>query len=85
MMTHRKKQKGFVITTELILIMTIVIIGSIVGLPILRDAIAQELLEVAQAIEVSEQYAFDGIKTSPQIIPNNVVITKPALIGEPAY
>ena len=85
MMAHRKKQKGFVITTELILIMTIMIIGSLVGLPILRDAIEQELLEVAQTIEVNGQYAFDGIKTSPQTTPNNIVITKPTLIGEPIY
>ncbi|WP_025565807.1 hypothetical protein [Psychromonas sp. SP041] len=85
MMTYRKNQKGFVITTELILIMTIMIIGSIVGLPILRDAIEQELLEVAQAIEISEQYAFDGIKTSPQTAPDKILITKPTLIGEPIY
>lgn len=44
-------EEGFVITIELILIATIVGIGSIVGLTTLRNAINSELADVSDAIE----------------------------------
>lgn len=47
-------QEGFVITIELILIATIVGIGSIVGLTTLRNAINSELADVSQAIQAME-------------------------------
>lgn len=47
-------EEGFVITIELILIATIVGIGSIVGLSTLRNAINSELADVSDAIEALE-------------------------------
>ena len=47
-------EEGFVITIELILIATIVGIGSIVGLTTLRNAINSELADVSDAIESME-------------------------------
>ena len=47
-------EEGFVITIELILIATIVGIGSIVGLTTLRNAINSELADVSDAIEALE-------------------------------
>lgn len=45
---------GFIITLELILVATIVGIGSIVGLTCLRSAINSKLADVADEIEDSE-------------------------------
>ena len=49
-----RDEEGFVITIELILIATIVGIGSIVGLTTLRNAINSELADVADAIQAME-------------------------------
>jgi len=49
-----RDEEGFVITIELILIATIVGIGSIVGLTTLRNAINSELADVSAAIESLE-------------------------------
>ena len=47
-------QEGFIITIEIILIATIVGIGSIVGLTTLRNAINSELADVSEAIQAME-------------------------------
>lgn len=58
-----KKQRGFVMTSELVLISTIMVIGSITGLVTMRDAVTAEMEDVAEAIGAMDQsYAFDGIK-----------------------
>jgi len=49
-----RDDEGFIITIELILIATIVGIGSIVGLTTLRNAINSELADVSDAIESME-------------------------------
>lgn len=49
-----RNEEGFVITIELILIATIVGIGSIVGLTTLRNAINSELADVSDAIQAME-------------------------------
>jgi len=61
-MNNFKKQSGFIVTAELVLLATILFIGSIIGLVIIRDALVQELLGLAEKIELNEQYEFDGIK-----------------------
>ena len=66
-----KKQGGFVITSELIILATVIAIGSIIGFSIMRNALVAELLDIADAIEAKQQYAFDGTKRSPLIINNN--------------
>lgn len=54
---------GFIISAELVLIATIVVIGLIVGLTSLRNQIVQELVDVGQAIgSLSQSYAFSGTK-----------------------
>ncbi len=50
---------GFVATSDLILICTIVVIGSLVGLVTLRDQVVQELGDVAIAIgHLNQSYSF---------------------------
>ncbi len=52
---------GAIISAELILVATIVVIGMVVGLTTLRDQIIQELGDVALAIaSVNQSYSFSG-------------------------
>lgn len=53
---------GFVISAELILIATVLVIGLLVGLVTIRDDVVNELADVADAIaEVNQSYSFAGI------------------------
>ncbi|MGA2066208.1 MAG: hypothetical protein ABSG86_14630 [Thermoguttaceae bacterium] len=53
---------GAIISAELILVMVIVVIGMIIGLVALRDAVVAELSDVAQAISaIDASYSFGGI------------------------
>ncbi len=54
-------EAGFVVSAELILIATILVIGLIVGLAVLRNQVVQELVDVGMAIgSVSQSYCFGG-------------------------
>jgi uncharacterized membrane protein YkgB len=55
-------EAGFIISAELVLVATIVVIGLIVGLVMVRNQVVQELADVAQAIgSLSQTYCFPGI------------------------
>lgn len=57
-----RDEAGFVVSTELILIATILVIGMITGLVTIRDAVVTELADVADAIsEVDQSYSYGGI------------------------
>ena len=54
-------EAGFVVSSELVLIATILVIGLIVGLTSLRNQVVQELTDTGQAIgAVSQGYTFYG-------------------------
>jgi Flp pilus assembly pilin Flp len=54
-------EAGFVVSAELILIATILVIGLIVGLAVLRNQVVQELVDVGQAIgSISQSFCFSG-------------------------
>lgn len=56
------KQRGFIMTTELVLLTTTMVIGMVVGLVTMRDAATSEMEDVAEAIgSLNQSYAFDGI------------------------
>jgi hypothetical protein len=58
-----KDEAGFIISAELVLVATIVVIGMIVGLVSLRNQVVQELVDVGQAIgSLSQSYCFSGVK-----------------------
>lgn len=60
-----KKQGGFVLTAELVLIVTILVFGSIVGMVSMRDALNAEMEDVAEAVGALDQgYSFDGLLNS---------------------
>jgi len=55
-------QSGFIVSAELVLIATILVIGMLVGLVTIRDQVIQELADVADAIsEFDQSYSFTGI------------------------
>lgn len=57
-----RDEAGFVVSTELILIATIVVIGLITGLTTVRDAVVHELADVADAVsEVDQSYSYGVI------------------------
>lgn len=57
-----RKQAGFALTSELVLLSTVSVLGLTVGLVSLRDAVTAELNDVAGAIgALNQSYAFDGI------------------------
>lgn len=57
-----KEEAGFVVSAELVLVATIVVIGLIAGLTTLRDQVLQEIADVADAIsEVNQSYSYSGV------------------------
>jgi hypothetical protein len=53
---------GFIVSAELVLVATILVIGMIVGLTSLRNQIVEELVDVGQAIgSMSQSYALAGV------------------------
>lgn len=55
-------EAGFVISAELVLVATLLVIGMIVGLTSLRNQVVQELVDVGQAIGyVSQGYEYYGV------------------------
>jgi len=55
-------EAGFVVSSELILIATLVVIGLIAGLTTIRDQVIGELADVASAVSsVNHDYSFSGI------------------------
>lgn len=58
-----RKQGGFIMTTELVLLVTVMVVGMIVGLVSMRDSVNAEMEDVAEAIGALDQsYSFDGIQ-----------------------
>ena len=52
-------EAGFVVSTELVLVATILVIGMITGLTTLRDGVVQELVDVSNAIgNIDQDYTY---------------------------
>jgi Flp pilus assembly pilin Flp len=63
-MFHRlwKDEAGAVISAEIVLVATILVIGMVVGLKSVRDSVVTELADVAQAIaNIDQSYSYSGI------------------------
>ena len=59
-----RDESGFVISSELVLIATILVIGMIVGLTVVRDQVVQELADVSAAFSnVDQSFSFGAIVT----------------------
>ena len=54
--------RAFVVSSELVLVATIIVIGLVVGLATVRDQVIQELADVAAAVSRGEQsFSFSGL------------------------
>jgi len=68
MKKQQKTQAGFIVSAELVLIATILVIGLIVGMVAIRDAVTAEMGDVAEAIGALDQsYVFDGITDNASV------------------
>lgn len=57
-----REEHGAIVSAEIMLVATILVIGVIVGLSALRDSVVTELADVAQAIaNVSQSYSYSGV------------------------
>ena len=55
-------EAGFIVSAELVLIATVLVIGMLVGLVTIRDQVVQELGDVADAIsEIDQSYSYSGV------------------------
>lgn len=55
-------ERGFIVSSELILIATVLVIGLLAGLTTIRDQVVQELADVADAIsEINQSYSYNGV------------------------
>jgi len=55
-------EAGFIVSAELVLIATVLVIGMLVGLVTIRDQVVQELADVADAFsEIDQSYSFTGV------------------------
>ena len=55
-------EAGFIVSAELVLIATVLVIGMLVGLVTIRDQVVQELADVADAFsEVDQSYSFSAV------------------------
>lgn len=55
-------EAGFVISAELVLVMTIAVLATVVGLSTVKDAITAELNDISEAFGVIDQsYSFRGM------------------------
>ncbi len=58
---RKKKQEGFIVSVELIFIVTILVIGLVVGWVAVRNAVVFELHDVAEAVgSLDQSYTFSG-------------------------
>ena len=75
-----RRQAGFIMTSELILLVTIMVVGMIVGLVTMRDAATAEMEDVAEAIgQLDQSYAFNGLKSA-----NNTALVDGSSYGDAA-
>lgn len=53
---------GFVVSTELVLVSTLLVIGVLIGQATLRDAVISELADTSEAInEMNQAYSYSGM------------------------
>jgi hypothetical protein len=57
-----KEEAGAIISAEIMLVATILVLGVIVGLKSVRDSVVTELADVAQAVaNVNQSYCYSGV------------------------
>ena len=63
--TSRRKQAGFIVTIELLLLATICVIGLIVGMTNVRDSVLAELSDVSESIgALNQSYSVSAVSNA---------------------
>jgi hypothetical protein len=79
-----KDDRGALIASEFLFVATILVIGIIVGLASVRDAVVTELAEFANALlALSQGYSFSGLIGCCSETDGSQAIDTPALVPEP--
>lgn len=62
-MNNRSKQKGFLISTEITLLSSMLVAGVTVGMATLRDSTLAEMNDVSEAIgSLDQSFSFSGVR-----------------------
>ena len=57
-----KDEAGFVVSTELVLVATMLVMAMVVGLESIRDAVTTEMADTASAIaQIDESYSYSAV------------------------
>ncbi|MCE2797586.1 MAG: hypothetical protein LW816_19850 [Planctomyces sp.] len=60
-----RSEEGFVLSTEAVLVGTILVLGMIVGLAEIRNAVVQELADYSQAVaQLSQDFAYTSVSST---------------------
>jgi len=58
-------ETGFIVSAELVLVATLLVIGMIVGLTTVRDTVITELADTATAIgQINQSYSYGGVTSA---------------------
>lgn len=64
-LASRKKQAGFIVTIELLLLASITVIGLIVGMTNVRDAVLAELSDISESIgNLDQSYEVSAVQNA---------------------
>ena len=59
----KNKKSGFIVTAELVFIATILVIGMLVGLVVVRDSVVAEMEDIAESIgDMDQSWACDAVQ-----------------------
>jgi len=79
-----KDDAGAIIASEFLFVVTILVIGIIVGLANVRDAVVTELSELANALlALSQGYSISGQEGCCSMTDGSEAIDTPALVPDP--
>jgi len=71
-------EAGFIVSAELVLVLTIAVLGTVVGLTAIRDSVANELVDLSSAFgAVDQSYNVTGLAKAKDLgtKPNHAVIS----------
>ena len=78
-----KDEAGFIVSSELVLVATIVVIGMITGLTVVRNQAVQELVDVGQSVgSMSQSFAISGTQANGQAWTDGAAYTDKADLGQ---
>ena len=76
-------EAGFVVSSELVLIGTILVLGVVVGLATVRDQVVQELGDLALAIaNINQSYSFSGVTGHTSSVAGSIFADEPDFCDE---